>query len=263
MKPLLEALAFWPGRHAVQRALVNDGFLLPSTYQGIVAAECDNDRDAANLTKYWDEIAREYFGAAGRVHGDYRRFAGDTSYRSEFLDSLASDPKFKELQGPGQGYCLDPCLDRFIRKFGQESDFRSAVQQELTRSKEAEIVRFGIDARDWTGKKQDIGNWLGEYATKLGYERKGKVWQKPLSSTLTIHHRVDPGVRLTWDFQLPLETEIAHIHDNKFTYHASWTDPLVPGFAYYRLYKNPEGAKLAILAHLKLFDAIGYVLRLN
>ncbi len=68
---------------------------------------------------------------------------------------------------------------------------------------------------------------------------------------------------MTWDFQLPLETEIAHIHDNKFTYHASGTNQLVPGFAHYRLYNNPEGAKLAILAHLKLFDAIGRLLRLN
>lgn len=89
MHPLLAILARWPGRPETKRLLQTKGYWLPDRYREIILTNC-NGLGLSNLDLYWDEVALEYLCSAGRVRSDERIFSDETSYRSAYLDSLAS-----------------------------------------------------------------------------------------------------------------------------------------------------------------------------
>jgi hypothetical protein len=89
MRQFVELLSPWRGRSHVQRELEARGYLLPRRYRESVAASCSSEA-RLDLDKYWDDDAREYVCSAGQVNTATRIFPDFLSYRSQYLDQLAS-----------------------------------------------------------------------------------------------------------------------------------------------------------------------------
>lgn len=198
MSRLLDALAHWPGRRDVQAVLAADGFRLPETYQSLVAFEYGNG-DMDGLSRYWDEVAREHVCSAGRVQPDHRTFLGETCYRSAFLDALAADAENRAAAKAGLS--LHPCYQLFMRRIRSPGDFGLRFTQRLEDAKPSEFEQFGIDGREWTGRKDDdLAMWLGRYARALGYQSKRSLWRRAISPSLVVYHGLDRGRRIHGNF---------------------------------------------------------------
>ena len=252
MHPLIIALGAWPGRRATKSFLEAKGYMLPDRYKNIVLANCDSC-DGAALERYWDEAALEYFCAAGRVRSNQRKFGGETSYRSEYLDRLASLATNRDAVS--RGLPLDHGLQAFMA--GRGSDFWQRITEEMERHKRAEIERFGISVNEDTGTKMDFSKLLHRAAEAKGFVIKNGKWRKTFAEALEFCCFIDSGMSRTWAFQLPLQTEIIHRSAPDLVFLSPLADILVPGFNYYQLYQSPEGAVLGIEAHIDLFNTIG------
>jgi len=250
MHPLIATLASWPGRQSTKRLLAAKGYTLLEHYKEIVLANCGGC-DESTLECYWDEVAREYICSAGRVHSTRREFAGETSYRSEYLDNLAALPTNRDAASKG-----GPLIEG-LKIFAQkrlENDLWRRIDEHCEILKKAEAENFGIVTDGWTGTKDDFGHFLRPIAETRGYALRKKKWRKNLGD-LELSWSVDRGKRTTWQFQLPLVLEIVHKSAPDLIFLAK-PGSVMPGFRYV-MYKSPASAILGIQAVVDLFDTIG------
>ncbi len=258
MHKLLSTLAKWPGQRVTKSVLETKGYSLPERYKKIVLANCGSG-DEVQLERYWDEVSREYLCSAGLVKSDKRRFGGETSYRSVYLDDIALQNEKGETST--QRMFLNDCMEMFYKKtltlIQPGLLFAGVVSRELEEAKQDEIQYFRISASEWTGTKKDFSNYLKKIAQERGFAFNKKGWQKVLGNELVFSFFVDAGMRTTWKFHLPIVFEIAHKAAPDLimqTWQAEW---LMPGFSYYRMYQSPESAILGIQAHVDLMHTIG------
>jgi hypothetical protein len=257
MHPLLEALSRWPGRRETKSVLETKGYWLPERWKEIILANC-SECDESKIERYWDEAALEYLCAAGRVHSDRRRFGGETAYRSRYLDDLASLPENQvdDARGP-----LDLGLKAFTKRALAHVEPGGSIYyqigQQLEKLKQVEIVNFKISSLEWTGTKGDFSRFLREIAEARGFHFKKKKLKKNFGEFLDFNCFIDPGMRRTWRFQLPVNFEIVHTSAPEIVFHTWDLGQLMPGFHFYRLHQSPESAVLGMRAHVDLFDTIG------
>jgi hypothetical protein len=252
MHPLVMALAAWPGRRETKPHLEAKGYWLPERYREIVLANCNNCDEAA-LEHYWDEVALEYFCSAGRVQTMRRKFGVDPSYRSEYLDGLASSAAHRDAAS--RGLPLDHSLQVFMA--GRSTDFWQRIAEQMERYKRVEIESFNISAKEWTGTKGDFSKFLRKAAEARGFVFKNWMWRKAFGEVLEFCCFIDEGRRTTWRFQLPLLFEVIHNSAPDLTFYTPQAELLVPGFNYYEMYQSPESAILGIQALVDLFNSIG------
>lgn len=254
MHPLLITLAQWPGRRPTKALLESRGYWLPRRYEEIVSASCS---DMTSLEKYWDEVAMEYMCSAGLGNAD-RRTVSETSYRSKYLDDLASERIKRD------GILDGASLNTWLREFKtvmqsspkEEGASWTWLHNQLRKHKKDEIEGFRISADQWTGKKKDFYDFLGKISEARGFQFKKKKWRKNFDD-LEICCSVDKGMHRAWAFQLPFNFEIFHRAELDFVFNFARANTLMPGFHYYSLHKQPEEAILGIQAHVDLLDAIG------
>src|SRR5262245_8233017 len=142
MHPLLAMLARWPGRPATKSLLEAKGYWLPERFREIIVAHCGS-ASVTTLDRYWDEISLEYLCTAGLVDSENRSFAGETAYRSEYLDDLASLAAKRGIVKPVVS------LHEELRALKIEglkpgSTFWPLIADQMERDKIAEIKSFGI-----------------------------------------------------------------------------------------------------------------------
>ena len=194
MHPLIASLAAWPGRQATKSRLQAKGYWLPERYKEIVLANC-GDCDATSVERYWDELALEYLCAAGRVHAIRRVFGGETSYRSDYLDGLASLPENRNAASAGLP--LDACLQVFTTKsrslIAPGILLAHRIAEQMEAHKRAEIQSFGISADEWTGAKGDLANFLRQAAEPRGFVLRRKMWRKVFGEVLEFCCGIDSG----------------------------------------------------------------------
>jgi hypothetical protein len=264
MDVLIGVLARWPGRRETEALLAARGYRLPAHYQEVVAFGSCSDAEVAALNRYWDEVALEHFCSAGRAVPDRRKFLGETSYRSDYLDSLAAVEENHEMAS--QGLPLDPCLRKFMTKINeglratQGQGFGHQIRRKMEQYKKIEIENFGISAGAWAGTRADFTNILKECARSRGFVSKKKWWEKSLGNGLVFRCGVDTGMRTSWRFQLPLWIEISHQAVADTAFQASLVDRLVPSFEYYALYDSPSSAILGVTAYVELLDIVALLI---
>ncbi|MFM9845734.1 MAG: hypothetical protein ACKVP3_01055 [Hyphomicrobiaceae bacterium] len=252
MHPLLTGLACWPGRSATKSLLEAKGYWLPERFREIMLTNCGCSDEAA-LDRYWDETALEYLCSAGRVRSNDRIFSGETAYRSEYLDGLASSMTKRGIASPV--ISLHEDLRTFKIKANEPgSKTWPPIADEMEKCKIPEIENFAISAAEWSGTKGDLSKCLNKTAESRGFAFKKKRWRKDYGA-LELRCYIDAGMRSTWTFQLVFEIEHKLAPDLVFS---TWLlEPLMPGFHYYHRYESPEVAILGIQAHVDLLDAIG------
>jgi hypothetical protein len=253
MHPLLNSFRSWPGRRATKTLLESKGYWLPECYRKIVLANCGNC-DAEKVERYWDEVAREYLCSAGRVDSNRRLFGGETSYRSEYLDGLASLPTSGQAAEPG--LILDPGLQEFrTRSLATQGLFGNQISDQMENNKQNEILEFAITAEDWTHTKKDFYNYLERIARERHFVHDKKKWKKTING-IDILCSIDSGMQRTWKFQLPLNFEIVHNSQPDSVLCTNYAGYVMPGFEYYHLHRSPQSAILGIQAHVDLFVTI-------
>jgi hypothetical protein len=206
MHPLIATLASWPGRQQTKSLLEAKGYYLPEHYKQLVLAN-SGGCDESTLERYWDEVAREYICSAGRVHSSRREFAGETSYRSKYLDELAALPINRDAATKG-----GPLIEG-LKIFAQkrlQNDLWRQIDEHFEKLKKAEAEWFGIVTDGWTGTKDDFGHFLRPIAETRGCVFKKKKWRKSFGEVLEFAWSIDRGVRTTWPFQLPVALEVVH-----------------------------------------------------
>lgn len=254
MHQLLMTLAQWPGRGVTKALLERRGYGVPGHFEEFACADCP---EPASLEKYWDEVAMEYLCSAGRVNSDMRTVP-ETSYRSRYLDDLATE-RAKSKKGV-DGFPLNDCLRDFSSKmlssFKGGIPYLEWVETQMQLCKRGEIKSFGISADGWTGTKKDFYESLGNICKENGFQFKKKKWRKILDQ-LEICCSVDASMQRTWAFQLPLDMTILHTSYPDLVFHVGLADNIMPGFHYYRRYREAEEAILGIKAHVDLLNAVG------
>jgi hypothetical protein len=253
--PLLVALAKWPGRQPTKALLAARGYALPDRYRGIILANLDRP-NGADLDHYWDEVAKEYICAAGRVNSNHRAFSGETSYRSAYLDGLAAASRSDGSGTPTRS--LHAGLRQLLIEGGKPgNELWPRTADQLESSKASEIKHFEISASEWTRTKADLSKHLSMLAESRGFEPHRKKWRKKFGAALEFRCFMDTGSRSTWSFQLPLVFEMEHSAAKDLVLSTWQFDYLMPSFRYYHQHRSPEAAILGIQAHIDLLDAIG------
>jgi len=253
MHPLLEALSHWPGRRATKSILEAKGYWLPEYFSKIVLANCGNC-DAEKIERYWDEAALEYLCSAGRVDSNRRLFGGETSYKSEYLDGLASYPVNR--QAAECGLSLEPGLQKFrTRSLAAQGLLAMQFSEQIEQHKQGEILTFNIIAEEWTYTKKDFYTYLGKIAKERHFVYNRKKWRRTLND-IDIVCSIESGMQRTWKFQLPLNFEIVHNSQPDFALRTNWAGALMPGFESYNLHRSPQSAILGIQAYVDLFVTI-------
>lgn len=201
----------------------------------------------------------EYLCSAGRVRSNDRQFSGETTYRSAYLDDLATAARSDGIGPPTRS--LHAGLRQLLidgDKPGDELWLRIARQMEEL--KYNEIKHLAITHSGWTGTKADFSKLLSITAEAREFKLQNRKWRKKFGDALEFRCAIDAGMRSTWSFQLPLIFEIEHGAANDLVFSTWQLDYLMPGFRYYHQYSSPEAAILGIQAHVDLLDAIGALL---
>jgi len=262
MHPLVAALADWPGRPTTKARLEALGFWLPERYKEIVLANCGGCT-AEEVERYWDEMALEYFCSAGRVQSTRRQFGIETSYRSKYLDELASTPENRDAAS--LGHPLHPCLRVFKNNSLSNVEpgilLNQRIAEQMEEQKRGEIENLAISATNWSGTKEDTVHYLQQAAESRGFVRKKGMWRKTFGKDLEFCCGVDTGRRVSWTFRLPLVLQIAHKSAPDVVFVSVLANTLMPGFHYYALYESPGSAILGIHAHIALFNTIGELMQ--
>lgn len=255
MHSLLAALARWPGRLTTKSFLEAKGYWLPERFRETMLANFGNSDEIA-LDRYWGEVALEYLCSAGRVRSNDRQFTGETAYRSEYLDGLASLLAKRGIAGPA--ISLHEGLRTLSIKAGEPgSKFWPLIADEMERHKSSEIESLKISTVGWSGTKRDFSIFLKKSAEARGFAFKKNRWRKDFGDALEFRCYIDAGMGKTWGFQIPLVFEIGHRLATDLELCTWQLDPLMSGFRYYRLYRSPESAILGVQAHVDLLDTIG------
>jgi hypothetical protein len=251
---LLDFLATWKGRGVTQAELEQRGFFIHRAWQERVI-DFGGGRDADNVHRYWDEVAREFVARAGNGHPDSRTFVVEARYRSSYLDDLAmrrdySSPLFRDppLERGVPEYCSRTSLDRSFL----ESE--SAAYEEL---KHEEAVGHAVTTKGWTGLKRDIVPIMRDFATLKGFVVRRDRFRKKLQQDIVLELKVDQGWIRECGNELPLQLFIYDAGNPDFVFDASLLDMIVPGFSNYQYCLSPGSHVLGILAFVELADILG------
>jgi hypothetical protein len=252
--PLLQCLAKWPGRQAIQSALEEKGFHLQRKWQDRIIDWCGAGQ-APELFRYWDEVAAEFVGTAGKVHSESRRFLIEPAYRSSYLDQLAAT---SDLADPAYRYPpLFKCLYEYNKKLRQERAFLDAEASHFESLKAPEIEKFSISADGINGQKRDILPYLREFSRPRGFlEKRRNKFIKKSDHGLVFEIKADLGWNPLLGNGLPLIFNIFHTDDSEFVFETTLFNEIVPGFARYGICPSPHSCVLGILAHVELFDIL-------
>jgi hypothetical protein len=166
--------------------------MIPRRFQELVASECSPD-DRRGLDLFWDEVAREYICSGGRTDSARRLFSEIPSYRSKYLDELASlrtdSPLFKVTP-------LHPCVEGYSEKLYSDRDFGQKVIGKIEDNKRPEIAKHGGPfGSSWTGSKAEIGLIFADLMSRKGFKKLKKSFVKKSSSGLFFGGFADTGGR--------------------------------------------------------------------
>ncbi len=253
MSPLITALSNWLGRRWVQAQLAERGFLTASMWQRLVHEYCGVDQ-VDEINRYWDEVAKECVCSAGQVNSKLRKFKGEATYRSEYLDQLAlsvnyAEPPFREPE-------LHRCLFEFDKRTYYDKAIAIDIRERLEKEKVLELNRLNITAVDWSGKKRDLKPFFEQYVVEFGFNKIKERFLKEGAKGLIFECWVDVGGQVSCGGNLPLCFFIYHKTDPGFRFEVSSFNRIVPGFGYYSYFKNLGGAILGIRAHVEMFDVM-------
>jgi hypothetical protein len=251
---LIEALATWPGRKATETVLDERGFSVHRAWQDRIIQFCVAET-AETIHRYWNEVAQEYVTSAGKCNPDTRRFLVEPSYRSSYLDELATKVDFAEP--PFRYPPLIKCIFEYNKKSYSDRAFFSNDVAAVEQYKESEFIKHAISAEGWTGLKRDVPAFAKKLAAPKGFveRRRGRfVKRSPIG--LVFELKVDLGGIPQCGNGLPLLFSIYHVDDSGFVFQGVLFDKIVPGFSRYALCQSPESHVLGIAAHIELFDAL-------
>jgi hypothetical protein len=222
--------------------------MLPRRYQESIAASCSSEA-ALDLDLYWDEEAREYICSAGQANTATRTFADFPSYRSQYLDQLASIRKPSSLF---QVSPLHPCLSEFKTRERIEPGFGESFVEALQLEKRAEIRRLEIRADVWSGEKEDVGRVFGSLMKAKGFSKGKKFFRKQSNSGLVFSGFADLGGRPFW-VAVPFHFFISNGGDELETFEFS---PLrvIPGFWFYYGFDAVDAGVLGFRAYSEIID---------
>jgi len=260
--PLIQALSTWKGRQYVQRAIEARGFRMPSAYQKFVKDYCGTDL-TSDIETYWNEWAKEVVCAGGRANPNLREFRGEYTFRSEYLDRLAStfDYNASIVKNPP----IHPCLYAMMKQI-RISHLGLEITNRMEKEKIPEIKSLNISAKGWTGFKKDVARLFERYILACGFIKKNQIFYQRINSGLIFQGWVDTGGKQNV-VDLPFHFFISHESDPDLVFEVLFNN-LIPGFHYYRLYKTgdpppdfipheyPESAVLGIRAHAEMFDVL-------
>jgi hypothetical protein len=245
----MRTLVHWNARSELEGRLLDRGLGVPSAYQRIVRGFC-GDR-GIDLQDYWNEIAREHVSSAGQCDSWARRLPPPPAYRSTLLDKLAAE--FSTTSNPINVKLLHPCLIEFSIKRLSDRAFGAWVRGIIREQKQREISSLSIHVQEWSGNKKSLDLLLKQYAEALGFARGKAQWLFKKIGRFECRMRVDLGGGPNLLPSLPLEMVVAHDSDADFVFPVS-LDRIVPGFAHYGLFSNPEEAALGVFAHTVAMD---------
>jgi hypothetical protein len=248
MRQFVERLSRWRGRSHVQRALEARGYLLPRRYQESVAASGSPDA-RVDLEKFWDEDAREYVCAAGQVDTATRTFPDFSSYRSQYLDQLASTRKPSSLFPVNPRH---PCLREFKVRERTEPGFTTSFVEALQSEKRAEIRRLGIRADLWSGEKEDVGRVFEGLMSARGFSKSKRVFRKQSDSGLVFSGFADLRGR-PFCIAVPFHFFVGHSSDELETFEFSPVRA-IPGFWFYYGFNTVDAGVLGFQAYTEIID---------
>jgi hypothetical protein len=254
VSPLLEGLSGWSGRKPLQAALEAHGFLIPQVWQGRVIDHCGAEFSDV-ISRYWDEIAKECVCSAGLANSRARKCRGETTYRSAYLDDLASsvdyaEPPFHEPE-------LLRCLYDFERRAYFDKAFALGLTALIEEKKADEVRAIDVSPAGWTGGKRDAQAIFNQLAGSHGFGPTGRRFAKETQSGLRFVCWVDLGGRRSdCGVSLPLQLYIFHKTAPEVAFEVSSLGRIVPGFDYYGYFESPETAVLGMRAYLTLFDLL-------
>jgi len=248
MRKFIELLSRWRGRSHVQRELEARGYLLPRRYQEAVAASCSSEA-RLDLDKYWDEDAREYVCSAGQVNTATRTFPDFLSYRSQYLDQLASIRKPSSLFPVNP---LHPCLVEFTVRERTEPGFGASYVEALQSEKRAEIRRLGIRADLWSGEKKDVRRVFESLMSAKGFSKWKRFFRKQSDSGLVFSGFADLGGR-PFCIAVPFHFFVGHNSDELETFEFSPVRA-IPGFWFYYGFNTVNAGVLGFQAYTEIID---------
>jgi hypothetical protein len=250
MRQFVELLSPWRGRSHVQRELEARGYLLPRRYQESVAASCSSEA-RLDLDKYWDEDAREYICAAGQVDTATRTFPDFPSYRSQYLDQLASIRK-PSLLFPVNP--LHPCLREFKVRERTEPGFAASCIEALQAEKRAEIRRLGIKADLWSGEKGDVGRVFESLMSAKGFSKWKRFFRKQSNSGLVFSGFADLRGR-PFCIAVPFHFFVGYSSEEPETFEFSPVRA-IPGFWFYYGFNTVDAGVLGFQAYTEIIDVM-------
>jgi hypothetical protein len=222
--------------------------MLPRRYQESIAASCSSDA-RLDLDRYWDEDAREYICSAGQANIATRTFPDFPSYRSQYLDQLASIRKPSSLFPVSP---LHPCLNEFETRRRIEPAFDESFVEALQSEKRAEIRRLRIRADVWSGEKKDVGQVFGDLMKAKGFSKRKKFFCKQSNSGVVFSGFADLGGR-PFCVAVPFHFFIGNGADELETFEFSpWR--LIPGFWFYHGFGTVDAGVLGFRAYTEMID---------
>jgi hypothetical protein len=248
MKQFVKLLSRWRGRAHVQRALEARGYMLPRHFQESIAASCSSEA-RLDLDRYWDEEAREYICSAGQANTATRTFPDFPSYRSQYLDHLASIRKPSPLFPVSP---LHPCLNEFKTRERMDPAFGESFVEALQSEKRAEIDRLGMRTDLWGGEKEDVGRVFESLMSAKGFSRWKRFFRKQSNSGLVFSGFADLGGR-PFCISVPFHFFIANGSDLLEIFEFSPMS-VIPGFWFYHGFNSVDGGVLGFQAYIEMID---------
>jgi hypothetical protein len=247
---LLHILGTWIGRQATERAFETRGFSVHRIWQHRMAEFCGPG--AAQLDRYWNEVARETMCNAGKSDPNTRKFLVNPSYRSSYLDELAAR---MVVEAPFRAPPLVECLFEYVKKCFRDHEFVMDETVFFEGAKEGEAERLSISAQGWGGRKRDVLRFAEEFGASLGFAARRNHFAKASPAGLAFEFKVDLAGYPNCGRGLPLQFQIHHPDDAKFIYDVNF-DRLVPGFSRYAYCEMPRSYVLGIRAHIEFFNVL-------
>lgn len=276
VRPLVERLAHWRGRRALQSALEAQDFQSPRLYQDFLLQGCPTDQKCL-IEEYWDEVALELVSALGYVRPDSREWQDrqlveqaivpPTPYRSVLLDDLNDRAHFRKP--PFLKHSLIECI--YIHQVNDNLAILQGRNAIWEAWKAEEYRRHAHSLPDWNGVKKDAVPIVEAIAVPLGFKRKGRTFHYEHSTGLILEVGFDLGgfkETTSVDF---IRTSVYHRDDKALRFGDVKVFPygdcsyhlqrMVPGLSLYRhssiVQYNVLGMQAGIAALLAFADTIG------
>jgi hypothetical protein len=250
MGDLFRLLSGWRGRSLVQEQLEARGFIIPSEYQRLVAAQC-SEASRLDLQLYWDEAAREYVCSAGQADSATRSFPDVLCYRSGYLDRLAAVRGPTTILGVA---ALHPCLNEFATKRRTDPDLDAGMIRKLEADKRVEARQHGILVDEWSGEKSDIAQIFARLMQAKGFRKHKKSFIKEGARGLVFGGFADTGGRpysIVVPFHFFISADVRSLEAFEISF-----ERVTPGFWFYYRFDSIETALLGFLAHVEMIDII-------